>query len=81
MVVCIYNVNDYIYENDLSVIYRQIDPQIHIVFLPSAPQYSHISSSYVRESLKYQLDLNNVLPNNIIDLVKISYYENINSGE
>lgn len=74
------NVNDYIYENDLAAIYNQIDSRIHTLFLPSDSKYAHISSSYVRESLKYNLDLTNVLPENIIETVKKLYLENISRG-
>ncbi len=75
------NINDYIYENDLATIYNQIDSRIHTLFLPSDPRYSHISSSYVRESLKYNLELTNVLPMNIIELVKRMYKDTIDRGE
>ena len=40
------------------------------VFIPSKPEYSHISSSYVREMIKYGECLDNALPTSVIEYIK-----------
>ncbi len=47
------NVSDFDYEFGMAEITRRFDGEIETVFLPSSPEFMHISSTYVREILKY----------------------------
>ncbi len=55
------SVKDFEYERDLADINRAIGG-IETVILPSEPQYAAISSSVVRELIRYGKDVSNLLP-------------------
>jgi pantetheine-phosphate adenylyltransferase len=55
------NVKDFEYERDLADINLKIG-DIETVFLVSEPQYAAISSSVVRELIKYNKDVSNLIP-------------------
>lgn len=46
-------VTDFDYEFGMAEITRRFDPKIETVLIPSAPEFLHVSSTYVREILKY----------------------------
>jgi len=56
------NLNDFEYEKNMADINRNLSG-IETVFLFSQPQYSHISSSLVRELISYKKDISNLIPN------------------
>ena len=56
------NVNDYVYENELWLINKQLNAKTDTVLIPSRAENSHISSSMVRELFRYGLPLAEVLP-------------------
>ncbi|MBR3417007.1 MAG: pantetheine-phosphate adenylyltransferase [Clostridia bacterium] len=47
------NTSDFDYEFGMAEITRRFDENIETVFLPSSPEFMHVSSTYVREILKY----------------------------
>ena len=47
------NITDFAYEYDLSEISRRFEPSLETVFLPSKAEFSCVSSTYVRELIKY----------------------------
>lgn len=62
MVKGIRNASDYVYENELWLINRSFEEKCETVFLPAKAEYAHLSSTMVREMLKYGLPLDSVLP-------------------
>ncbi len=56
------NSNDFLYENDLWLINRSFNSRVETVFLPSQSQYSHVSSTMVREMFKYGVPLSTAMP-------------------
>jgi pantetheine-phosphate adenylyltransferase len=61
--------NDVPYEISLSTINRSLHNHPDTIFIPSKPEYTHISSSYVREMIKYGESLKNALPEAVIDYI------------
>ncbi len=59
--------NDLSYELSLATINRSLRNNPETVFIPSKPEYSHVSSTYARDMIKYGEDLNNVLPESVIN--------------
>ena len=57
---------DFDYENDLSQIMRRFDPSFETVFLPAKPEMAAISSTYVRELLRYGCSLEDAVPECIV---------------
>lgn len=53
---------DYDYEYDLSLIMKRFAPDIETIILPTSPAYAAISSTYVRDLLKYGCDLGDAVP-------------------
>ena len=51
------NVADFDYENWLAQINKSVDPDVETVLLPADSQYGFISSSVVRERIKYSKSL------------------------
>ena len=47
------NTNDFAYEYDLAQISKRFAPVIETVFIPSSPELACVSSTYVRELIKY----------------------------
>lgn len=58
------------YEMMLATINRSLCNNPDTVFIPSKPEHSHISSSYVREMIKYCQPLDNILPEQVISYIK-----------
>ena len=54
--------SDYDYEYTLSLIMKRFAPQIETIILPTAPEYTAVSSTYVRELLKYGCELGDAVP-------------------
>ncbi len=47
------NISDFAYEYDLAQISKRFVPSIETVFIPSSPELACVSSTYVRELIKY----------------------------
>ncbi len=56
------NATDYDYEYTLSLIMKRFAPDAETIILPTSPEYAAISSTYVRDLLKYGCDLGDAVP-------------------
>ncbi len=61
--------SDVSYEMSLSTINRSLRNHPDTIFIPSRSEYTHISSSYVREMIKYGEPLENALPKSVIEYI------------
>ena len=62
--------SDFDYEKTISQLNRTIGDNIETVFLISQPQYSHISSTIVREIIKGNGDASPFVPSQIAEFIK-----------
>ena len=62
--------NDLSYETSLATINRGLRNHPETVFLPSKAEFSHISSTYARDMIKYGEDLTDALPVSVINYLK-----------
>lgn len=56
------NASDFDYEYNLSLIMKRFDPELETVILPASPEKSMISSTYVRDLLKFGCELGDAVP-------------------
>ena len=62
------NSADYLYEKDIATFNREL-AQVETMFLFADNAYAHISSSAVRELLKYNADITGYVPDEICDII------------
>ena len=55
-------VSDYEYERVIAQTNKTMYPEIETVFILSAPEFSHISSTIVREVLRHKGDISKLVP-------------------
>ena len=53
---------DFDYEYNLAMIMKRFDPELETLVLPAKPELSMISSTYVRDLLKYGAPLGDAVP-------------------
>jgi pantetheine-phosphate adenylyltransferase len=53
---------DFDWETQLAQINRSLSPGLDTVFLPARPEYAHISSTMVREMIRYHRPLATCMP-------------------
>lgn len=58
--------SDFEYEFQMALINRSINPELDTMFLTAEHQYMYMSSSTVKELGKYQVNLSDFLPSEII---------------
>ena len=63
-------VSDFEHEFQMALINHQLNPELDTVFFPSSEKYTYLSSTVVREMLRYHADLTEFLPREIIDTVR-----------
>jgi pantetheine-phosphate adenylyltransferase len=56
------NAADFDYERTIALLNTSMDSKLETIFLPSAPQFSHISSTIVRELIRYNGSYNHLVP-------------------
>lgn len=61
---------DFAYEHNLAEISRRLSPNIETVFIPAKAELSYISSTYVREMIKYNHSICDAVPENCIPVIK-----------
>lgn len=61
--------SDLEYEQPIAYINQHLNPNIEIVCLLSKPETAHISSTIVREVIRYKGNLTGLLPSSLIDLL------------
>ena len=69
------NATDYDYEHNLSLIMKRFDSEFETIILPSSPSFSAVSSTYVRELLKYGCDLGDAVPESCRELILKLYHK------
>lgn len=62
--------SDFQYESQMAMINRKLNPNLDTVFLTAEQQYLYLSSSIVKELAKYDADLTEFLPEQIIPAFK-----------
>ncbi len=67
--------SDFDYEYNLALIMKRFDPVLETVILPCSPELSAISSTYVRDLLKYGCDLGDAVPDSCRELIVKLYKE------
>ena len=63
-------VSDFEAEVQMSVINRKLNPNVDTMFLPSHEKYTYLSSTVVKEMVRYGVELSDFLPREIIQDVK-----------
>ena len=66
------NQTDYLYEKDIAAFNREL-AGVETVFLLSAGAHAHISSSAVRELMKYNSDLTGYVPAAVRDIINENF--------
>lgn len=75
------NPQDLTYEQPIELINKHMAPEIEVVHLLSSPKTSMISSTIVREVIKYKGHVMGLLPDEIIDYVhELKYAEKEGQG-
>lgn len=63
------NSTDFDYEYSLSEIMKHFDPSFETVILPASPDLSFISSTYVRDLVKYRLPVDGAVPTAVAGII------------
>ena len=64
------NVKDYEYEKDIAKMNQHLAPEIETVFLLAEEPYAHVSSSLLKEVLRFGGDVSDYRPPNIYHALK-----------
>lgn len=56
------NSSDFEYEKSIAAINTSMEPEIETIFIITAPAFSHISSTLVRELIKYKGKFSHLVP-------------------
>ncbi|WP_430603862.1 phosphopantetheine adenylyltransferase [Enterococcus sp. DIV0724b] len=59
------NVKDYEYEKDIAMMNHHLAPELETIFLLADEKYAHISSSLLKEVLKFGGDVSHYLPKSV----------------
>ena len=62
--------SDVAYEISLATINRGLRNRPETIFLPSAPAFSHVSSTYARNMIQYRESLTGVIPEEALALMR-----------
>ena len=73
-------VSDFEAEDQMSVINRKLNPNVDTMFLPSHEKYTYLSSTVVKEMVRYGVELSDFLPREIIQDVKKKTEESRRDG-
>jgi len=60
------SLNDYAYEVQMALMNRAMQPELETVFIPTSPQYSHISSTLAKEIAIHHGDLKLLVPDLVV---------------
>ncbi len=63
--------SDFDYEYSLAAIMKRFDPELETVILPSAPETACVSSTYVRELLKYGCPIGDAMTESAADAAQL----------
>ena len=73
-------VSDFEAEVQMSVINRKLNPNVDTMFLPSHEKYTYLSSTVVKEMVRYGVELSDFLPREIIQDVRKKTEESRRDG-
>lgn len=73
-------VSDFEAEVQMSVINRKLNPNVDTMLLPSHEKYTYLSSTVVKEMVRYGVELSDFLPREIIQDVKKKTEESRRDG-
>ena len=73
-------VSDFEAEVQMSVINRKLNPNVDTMFLPSHEKYTYLSSTVVKDMVRYGVELSDFLPREIIQDVKKKTEESRRDG-
>ena len=65
---------DLSYERPIELINKHLYPDIETIYLFSRPSHVHVSSTLVREVIKYQGKVEGLVPDAIVELIKMKKY-------
>ena len=63
-------VSDYEQEVQMAIINSKINPDLDTIFFPSSEKFTYLSSSVAKEMARYNADLSEFLPREILEDVK-----------
>lgn len=63
-------VSDFESEVQMAVVNRKLNPNVDTMFLPSNEKYTYLSSTVVKEMVRYGVELSDFIPREIIEDVK-----------
>lgn len=69
------SVKDYEYELDIASANQYLEPHIETVLLFSSPEYSYVSSSIIREMMKYHADIKDLVNDDVRLALEEKYRE------
>lgn len=64
------NATDFDYEYGMAQIMKKFLPGSETVFVPAEPEHIHISSTFVREIIKYGGDLDDAVPEGTAEVIR-----------
>ena len=62
--------SDFESEVQMAVVNRKLNPNVDTMFLPSNEKYTYLSSTVVKEMVRYGVELSDFIPREIIEDVK-----------
>lgn len=65
---------DLIYEQPIELVNKHMHPGLEIVHLLSSPKTAHISSTIVREVIKYGGEIEGLIPSSVVQYIKALKY-------
>ena len=63
------NTEDFVYESNMAGMNKFLAPEVETVFLPTAPEYSFVCSTFVRDLIKYEKSLVGVMHPDAIEYI------------
>ena len=60
------NTTDFQFEKSIAQMNRQLFPDVETVFLVTPPEYGHVSSTIVRELIRYGADISAYIPGKLL---------------
>lgn len=64
------NATDFDYEMSMSLVNRSIDSELDTVVIPTRAEYMHVSSTMVRELIKYGCDFSHAVPDGVTEIIQ-----------
>lgn len=62
--------NDFGYEFELAMTYKQMCPDLEVLFIPTDPKYFLIRSSSIKEMAVFGADISKMVPELVLNRVK-----------